>query len=72
VNDTYTTIDGDTADGIAWNYYGTLDGRALERMLLANPGLADYPAALPAGLVVQLPPLDAQVVAKTKGLKLWS
>ena len=37
---TYSTSDGDTADLIAWNYYGTRDGLVTERLPAANPGLA--------------------------------
>lgn len=65
----YRTSDGDTADYIAWKYYGTQDGQVVEQLLAANPGLADQGPVLPAGLVVQLPDLEA--VGQTDGVKLW-
>lgn len=69
---TYQTSDGDTVDRIAYRHYGSLEGQVVERVLLANPGLADQGPLLPAGLRVALPVLDAAVTAKTTGHKLWS
>jgi phage tail protein X len=37
--------------------------------LVANRGLADYGAKLPAGLSITLPEITAP--AKAKGVKLW-
>jgi phage tail protein X len=69
---TYLTSDGDTVDRIAFRTYGSLEGQVVERVLLANPGLADRGPALPAGVAVSLPVLDAAVTAKTTGHKLWA
>lgn len=66
---TYITSAGDTADLIAWKHYSRQDGRVVEQLLDANPGLADHGPLLPAGLVVQLPTIDPQPVAK--GIRLW-
>ncbi|CAG2144354.1 hypothetical protein LMG31506_02988 [Cupriavidus yeoncheonensis] len=66
----YVTSDGDMADAIAWNYYGTRDGRTVELLLDANPGLADYGPVLPAGVTITLPDL-ATPATTTKGVKLW-
>lgn len=69
---TYITSDGDTLDRVAFKHYGSLDGLVVERIYIANPGLADYGPQLPAGVKVQLPVLDAAVTAKTAGTRLWS
>lgn len=66
---TYTTRDGDTADYIAFKYYGTLAGQAVEQLLDANPTLADYGPILPGGLVVSLPDIDT--TTKVEGVSLW-
>ena len=66
---TYLTSDGDTADQIAWDYYGTRDGLAVERLLDANPGLADRGRLLPAGVTITLP--DLPTPATQKGVRLW-
>lgn len=66
----YVTAQGDTPDYIAWKQYGTQGGRVTERVLAANPGLAEMGPILPAGIVVYLPALDT--VEATKGVKLWS
>lgn len=65
----YTTKDGDTADLIAWNYYGTRDGLVVEQLLAANNGLADYGPELPAGVTVTMP--DVQTPATQNTVKLW-
>ena len=65
----YLTSDGDTADYIAWKHYGTQDGRVVERLVQANPGLADRGPVLPAGVLIDLPELPDQGV--TSGVRLW-
>lgn len=65
----YRTSEGDTADFIAWKHYGTQDGQVVERLVDANPGLADYGPTLPAGVIVTLPELESAGV--TEGIKLW-
>lgn len=60
---------GDTVDLIAWRVYGTQDARVVERLLDANPGLADLGATLPAGTRVTLPELETQ--SELGGARLW-
>ncbi|QMP19187.1 tail protein [Pseudomonas phage Persinger] len=66
---TYRTSDGDTADYIAWKYYGTQDGQVVEQLLEANPGLADLGPVLPAGVLVTLPELEPATAAQV--VRLW-
>lgn len=66
---TYITKDGDTADYIAWKYYGNQDAGTVETLLDANNGLADRGPVLPAGLVINLP--EIKTPATTQGVKLW-
>ncbi len=70
MSQTYRTRQGDVVDEIAWKYYGTRDGRAVERLLEANPGLADYPERLPAGVIIAMPDLPTPAIGATK-VKLW-
>jgi phage tail protein X len=65
----YVTKDGDTADLIAWYYYGTRAGRVTEQLLDANKGLAGYGPLLPAGLVITLPDVVQTPVDST--ISLW-
>lgn len=65
----YRTSDGDTADYIAWKYYGNQDAGTVEAVLAANKGLSDYGPELPAGLVIELPEITTP--ATTQGVKLW-
>lgn len=69
MNKIYVTSDGDTADLIAWNYYGTRAGRTVELLLEANRGLADRGPLLPAGIEVILP--DLPTPATQQGVRLW-
>jgi phage tail protein X len=66
---TYIASEGDTVDFIVWRAYGAQNARLVERVLAANPGLADLGAILPSGTVVTLPALDT--VAETTGVRLW-
>lgn len=66
---TYITKNGDTADYIAWKYYGNQDAGTVETLLVANKGLADRGPVLPAGLVINLP--EIKTPATTQGVKLW-
>ena len=66
---TYITSDGEMVDQIAFAYYGSTANRVVEQLLEANPGLADYGPALPAGVAITLPVIDAP--AETQGVKLW-
>lgn len=56
-----TTLDGERLDLICYRWFGTLDGRVVERVLDANPGLAARdPARLPARTEIIMPPLPAR------------
>jgi phage tail protein X len=66
---TYVTKDGDTADSIAWSYYGTRAGLVVEQLLDANKGLASYGPLLPAGITVTLP--DVVQTQVTQVIRLW-
>lgn len=65
----YRTSEGDTADSIAWSHYGRQDGMVVEQLISANPGLADAGPVLPAGLLVTLPDITADLASQ--GVKLW-
>lgn len=69
MSQTYRTSDGDTADYIAWKYYGTQDGQVVEQLVDANPGLADLGPVLPAGILVSLP--DIKPATATQVVRLW-
>jgi phage tail protein X len=66
----YKTRDGDTADLIAWTYYGRRSGHCVEQFLEANTGLSDYGPLLPAGITVFLP--DIRDPGPDGGIRLWS
>ncbi|MEW5782781.1 MAG: tail protein X [Pseudomonadota bacterium] len=56
-----TTRDGERLDLICFRWYGSLDGRVVERVLEANPGLAARdPARLPARTTLIMPPLPSR------------
>jgi phage tail protein X len=52
------TQQNDTVDALCWRHYGRTAG-VVEAVLEANPGLATRGATLPAGLLVNLPELQA-------------
>ncbi|MDF3932302.1 tail protein X [Pseudomonas citronellolis] len=60
----FRSTDGDLLDRICYQRYGHLNG-CVEAVLDANPGLADEPQPLRAGLLIRLPelatPADQQV-----------
>ncbi|MGQ2906751.1 MAG: tail protein X [Aliihoeflea sp.] len=60
---TYTTRQGEMVDAICRRVYGDESGY-VERVLDANPGLAEMPVPLPIGTVIDLPeiPRAAEVV----------
>ncbi len=64
----YRTSENDMLDWIAWKHYGKQSG-AVEAILEANPGLADYGDKLPAGLVIILP--EIQLPETDKIVRLW-
>ncbi|VXA84083.1 Contig_41, whole genome shotgun sequence [Aeromonas veronii] len=67
---TYRTSDGDTLDYIAWKFYETLEGRVVEQLLDANPGIADLGPVLPSGVLVNMPDIAPQ--QQEQGVRLWS
>ncbi len=65
---TIRTLDGDVLDEICWRRYGRED--AVPAVLAANPGLADQPPILPAGIAIVLPPLPAAEPSPA-AVRLW-
>ncbi len=65
---TYRTQENDRLDQIAWRHYGSVTGK-VEKILLANPGLADHGDILPSGLILVLP--DLPQPDNNTGLRLW-
>lgn len=62
--------DRDTVDLIVWREYGRQDGRLVELVLDANPGLANAGPVLTAGRRVRLPPAPSP--ATREQVRLWS
>ena len=60
-------IDGDRLDLICWKHYGSLDGRIVEQVLEANPGIS-FKTELYAGQLVSLPIIDTSKVLERS---LW-
>lgn len=65
----YRTKQGDTVDRIVWQYYGRQDNGIVERVLDANPGIADRGPLLPEGLRIKLP--EIQTDQSTDSVRLW-
>ncbi|WPY95588.1 tail protein X [Limimaricola variabilis] len=65
----YRSSEGDVVDRVVWGHYGRQDGRLVERVLEANPGLADYGPILPAGVLITLPAEPGPSQAET--VRLW-
>lgn len=81
----YVLRAGDRLDRICWQYYGSLDG-TLEKVLEANPGLADLGPVVPPrssvvpnlssetpfqeGKTIFLPDIDVQA-SRTQTVQLW-
>ena len=63
----YRTREGDMLDRICLDYYQRQD--VVPQVLAANPRLAEYGAFLPAGLVINLPALEAPKA--TTETRLW-
>lgn len=66
----YITTPNEVLDAICHAHYGEEHGTT-ELVLAANPGLADYGAHLPEGMVIRLPVIatDPQPLAQT--VSLW-
>ncbi|CNL62614.1 tail protein X [Yersinia aldovae] len=58
----------DTVDALCWRYYGRTEG-VTEKVLAANPGLADIGPVLPHGYPVEMPEVSA--AATTQTVQLW-
>ncbi|MDR8014115.1 tail protein X [Ectopseudomonas guguanensis] len=67
--DTIRTVQGDTVDAIVWRYYGRTAG-LVERVLDANPGLADLGPVLPNGTLINLPAAAPQA-EQSQMVNLW-
>lgn len=65
----YTTLNGEILDGIAYKFYGRYEDGMVELILNTNPHLADYGAVLPAGVVIVLPEINK---APQTVDRLWS
>lgn len=61
---------GDTVSSIAYRHYGTARGK-VEAVLAANPRLCRYPAVLPAGIAVRMPPQAADGIPVRQTVNLW-
>ncbi|HAV1681000.1 TPA: phage tail protein [Enterobacter hormaechei subsp. steigerwaltii] len=59
---------GDTLDTICARYYGRTEG-VFEKVLAANPGLAELGVVLPHGTLVELPDVLSSPVTET--INLW-
>lgn len=67
---TYTTIDGDTLDLIAFNFYGN-HGGTTELLLDANPGLAARGTVYDAGILIRLPERAVENPTVRSQIRLW-
>ncbi|WP_145588371.1 tail protein X [Yersinia aldovae] len=59
----------DTVDALCWRYYGRTEG-VTEKVLAANPGLADIGPVLPHGYPVEMPEVSATTTT-TQTVQLW-
>ncbi|MDA0782437.1 MAG: tail protein X [Proteobacteria bacterium] len=64
----YRTKEGDMLDFIAWKHYSKQSG-AVEKILEANPKLADYGEQFPAGVLIILP--DIALPETDTIIRLW-
>jgi phage tail protein X len=60
---------GDTVDFICWRQYGRTIG-VVERVLNANPGLAEMGEILPIGTLIELPNI-IENMQQNQMVKLW-
>ena len=67
--DTLRTVQGDTVDAVVWRHYGRTAG-LVERVLDANPGLADLGPVLPNGTLINLPAAAPQA-EQSQMVNLW-
>lgn len=60
------TVDGDRLDLVCWRHYGSLEGRIVERVLEANPGVSSA-TEFSAGRTITLPDIEPVVLERS----LW-
>ncbi|MEB2854077.1 tail protein X [Pseudomonas atacamensis] len=60
----------DTVDALCWRHYGRTAG-VTEAVLDANPGLADFGATLPQGIIVKMPEVTG-LAPMRQILNLWN
>lgn len=65
---TYITHHNDMLDWLCWKVYKH-QSRAVEAVLEANPGLADYGERFPAGVEIVLPELSFPIT--NTPIRLW-
>lgn len=65
----YRSKAGDTVDVIVWRAYGRQNDGIVERVLQANPGVADLGPVLPDGEQIALPEIDDE--QDTASVRLW-
>lgn len=70
MTDTYTTLEGDTVDLIAWRVRKQT-ANVTEQIFDLNPGLAALGPVLPAGVVVKVPPPPAKKSVRNVP-RIWS
>lgn len=70
MSQTYVTQPGDALDLICYRLYGMQAG-AVEQVLEANPGIAAIAHALPEGVTLTLPDVDARAEA-AQNVRLWT
>ncbi len=63
---TYQTREGDVLDDICWRYYERVD--VVIDVLNANPGIVEYGAILPKGLMILLPEIERGEAIESIGL----
>lgn len=69
MSNVYTTRTGETVDSAVQAYYRRTRG-IVERVLDANPGLADFGPILPMGTRILMPDMPRES-AQRKRIKLW-
>jgi phage tail protein X len=65
----YRTKTGDVLDNICYQYYGQTRG-VVEKVLEANPGLAELGAIYDTGIIINLPKLTFPEQQQTT-IRLW-
>ncbi len=63
---TVMTVENDRIDLICWKHYASLEGRIVERVIEANPGVS-MTSMLPAGMSLYLPDIEPVRLEQT----LW-